>query len=135
MTSTVHQTIKDYLTSNDEADQKQAIKTSASIVEEILQGTADESAMEERLWSLWRAVISAAKSTSYQDHHQKQKLAQYVLDLQARQTPSTPRSDQPSVQDMKLWSDLPIFGWALRDAWNVSKYYPLSFKTAFVGWH
>lgn len=73
---------------------------------------------EEELYNGWVAVIARAAATSYTEGG-RAALAAFLVSLtQKRADGQQANSDYGVVKDMKVWQDLPMFGWQVRDAWN-----------------
>ncbi|KAK5170339.1 uncharacterized protein LTR77_004926 [Saxophila tyrrhenica] len=72
--------------------------------------------VEPLLWRAWQAIVGEAATTPHTSQH-KQKLVELMLNLAFRPTLSRGESIC-EVDGMKVWRDLPIFGWELREAWN-----------------
>ena len=73
---------------------------------------------EEQLYNGWVAVIARAAATSHTEGG-RSALAAFLVSLtQKRADGQQANSDYGVVKDMKVWQDLPMFGWQVRDAWN-----------------
>lgn len=81
-------------------------------VEQRLQSD-NASDAEEELHKGWRSVIARAAATSHTEGG-RSALAAFLVSLTRKRADS----DYGVVQDMKVWQDLPMFGWQVRDAWN-----------------
>lgn len=87
-------------------------------VEDKWMPTQNPGDVEELLGQLWSSIEYLAASTSFKDAAQ-QKLVDFVVQLQKR--PTLEKDGQVcEVHGMTVWKDLPMFGWAVRDAWNFS---------------
>lgn len=87
-------------------------------VEQKLQSSSPSDDVEEELYRGWKAVISRAAATSYTEGGRSALVAFLVSLTQKRSDGEQANSDYGVVQGMKVWQDLPLFGWQVRDAWN-----------------
>lgn len=96
-----------------------AIDAFCEPAEDKFMTTKSASEVEAQLWHSWKAVIAAATQTSH-DSAGRQKLADFVLELPNR--PALQHDGRVcKVWDAVVWKDLPVFGPAMREAWNASK--------------
>ncbi|PPJ50250.1 hypothetical protein CBER1_04877 [Cercospora berteroae] len=87
-------------------------------VEQKLQSNEAPDEVEEELNIGWKAIITRAAATPHGESG-RSALAAFLVSLsQKRADGQQPDSSYGTVQDMKVWQDLPTFGWAVRDAWN-----------------
>lgn len=81
------------------------------------------------LWSAWQAVVGEAATTPYTSQH-RQKLVDLMVSLTSR--PTLSKGDSTcKIDDMTVWRDLPVFGWQLREAWNLGtlqSFNPIAFN-------
>lgn len=87
-------------------------------VEQKLQSNGNTEDAEEELNKGWKAVIARAADTPHTEGG-RSALAAFLVSLtQKRADGQQADSHYGVVQDMKVWQDLALLGWALRDAWN-----------------
>lgn len=87
-------------------------------VEQKLQSSSPSDDVEGELYKGWIAVMSRAAATSYTEGG-RSALAAFLVSLtQKRADGQQANSDYGVVHGMKVWQDLPLFGWQVRDAWN-----------------
>ncbi|WPH04972.1 Hypothetical protein R9X50_00787000 [Acrodontium crateriforme] len=85
-------------------------------IEDKFQSTDNDEHIEIELREAWKAVIEAAASTPHSSP-QKQKIADFILDVQAQ--PAVEKDGEKcTMHEMRLWTDLPLFGWVMREVWN-----------------
>ncbi|KAM3416182.1 hypothetical protein BST61_g7789 [Cercospora zeina] len=91
-------------------------------VEQKLQSNANDNAddVAEELNIGWKAIITKAAATPHEDNSGgRSALAAFLVSLsQKRADGQQPDSSYGTVHEMKVWQDLPTFGWSVRDAWN-----------------
>jgi hypothetical protein len=81
--------------------------------------TENASDVEGLLWTAWQALVGEAASTPHTSTHQR-KLVDMVMGLAHRPT-LTKGDNTCTIDGMTVWKDLPVLGWQLREAWNISK--------------
>lgn len=87
--------------------------------EDLFMQSKATSEIEAQLWHAWKAIIAAATQTPH-DSAGRQKLADFVLALRDR--PVLERNGKVcKVWDATVWKELPVFGAAMREAWNAGK--------------
>ncbi|KAM0718910.1 hypothetical protein Q7P37_005982 [Cladosporium fusiforme] len=100
--------------------------------EDTYMNPQSASEVESQLWRTWKAVIAAATQTPH-DSAGRQKLADFVLELQNRPVLES-NGNTCKVWDAVVWKDLPIFGPSMREAWNsaATESSPTSARTAWL---
>lgn len=95
-------------------------------VEDRFFQTENASDAEAPLWTTWQAAIGEAAATSHTSP-QRQKLVDFVVNLTSR--PTLSKGDSLcQIDGMTVWRDLPVFGWELREAWNLGKHRTLELE-------
>ncbi|KAF4504763.1 hypothetical protein G6O67_008172 [Ophiocordyceps sinensis] len=95
------------------ADFADAASTAATDLDNLYQAEEPD-AVEDFLWSLWVLLIATVKNVPADDARQ-QLLVETVAQL-------TKKRDTPVSlwgQETKVWSELPMLGPCMRDAWNL----------------
>ncbi|KAM4062967.1 hypothetical protein HRG_010470 [Hirsutella rhossiliensis] len=90
-----------------------AAATAATDLDKLYRAEKPD-AVEDFLWSLWMLLIATVKKVPADDARQ-QLLVETVAQL-------TRKRDDPVKlwgQDTKVWSELPMLGPCMRDAWNL----------------
>lgn len=75
---------------------------------------AEESTLEDALEGLWSAILDKVRTASYDDTTQDR----IVWLLKAIKSLSPPIQPAPQIWGLSLWTDLPLLGAAIREAWN-----------------
>lgn len=108
-----------------------AIQTTTSLDETIDKfsglveskaASGDDEVLSEALNLSWKSITSLAADTAFTEPGM-QRLVDFVLELQNRSDVEVDGKARV-VEGMKLWSDLPLFGWQMRDAWNFGNAIP-----------
>lgn len=75
--------------------------------------------IEGLLWRTWNAVIATASKTAPEE---QQNLVDVVKGLSTQPVLKGEDGQEVKIWDMTLWVDLPVFGAAIREAFNVGKH-------------
>lgn len=86
---------------------------------------SSESDIENKLWEAWGAAIKFAASTS---DIQQDGLVQTIRETLKIGAIRNNNGQVCKVQDGVVWSDLPVFGASMREAWNPNPSDPTSWK-------
>ncbi|PTB77829.1 hypothetical protein M440DRAFT_1421569 [Trichoderma longibrachiatum ATCC 18648] len=89
------------------------IEAAAAAIDEVCPRNQDA---EGFLWPLWDLLIDIAKCIPLDDNERISSLVGIVTSLQAKQQQGETVEIWGSSHD--LWSDLPLFGAVMREAWN-----------------
>lgn len=89
------------------------IEAAAAAIDETCPRNQDA---EGFLWPLWDLLIDIAKCIPLDDNERISSLVGIVTSLQAKQQQGETVEIWGSSHD--LWSDLPLFGAVMREAWN-----------------
>ena len=87
-------------------------------IENKYMQTANPPDVEGLLWRAWESVVAVAASTAYGSRNRQKLADSFMLDLLYRPTLSKDGQDCV-VEGMTVWRDLPVFGWELREAWDL----------------
>lgn len=93
-----------------------AVDAFAESVEDEYKKTANSSDVEALLWRAWEGVVAIAASTSYTSSR-RQKLTDFLVMLAYRCSAAN-GSQGFQFEGMKVWRDLPVLDWELREAWS-----------------
>jgi len=85
--------------------------------EEKFMNSQSASEVENQLWRVWKAVVATATQTAH-DSPGRQKLADFVLEVQKRPQLECQGNVCKIWDEAVVWTDLPIFGPQMREAWN-----------------
>ncbi|PFH59561.1 hypothetical protein XA68_12193 [Ophiocordyceps unilateralis] len=88
--------------------------SAAETLDELYPAGDDVGAIEDYLWSLWSLLVGAVKKIPAQDKRQ-----QLIVDVIARLRDSRDQEVELWGQKTKVWSELPMLGPCMRDAWNL----------------
>ncbi|KAF2725239.1 hypothetical protein K431DRAFT_216314 [Polychaeton citri CBS 116435] len=95
--------------------------------------TRSSSEIEGLLWREWKAVIKVAFTTSFADDEWRQKLVGFVMDVKTKPVLES-SGEVCRVHGQTVWVDLPVFGAAMREAWDVGTASDASDKDAQDRW-
>jgi hypothetical protein len=84
-------------------------------VNEAAAANASSDDIEGLLWRLWNAIIATASRTPPQEQGQ---LSYLLQDIAAQRQLENGEGEEVEVWGKKVWSDLPIFGAAVREVFN-----------------
>ena len=102
--------------------QPDANATVADVLQEIdnLTATAskDPKALSLHLWETWWALLEIVARTL---PAQQSKLVDFIAQLQKKELTDPTTGEQLKSSDLKMWTQLPTFSWALRDGWNTGE--------------
>jgi hypothetical protein len=85
--------------------------------EETFMQSQSASEVETQLWRVWKAITTIAAQTAH-DSPGRQKLANFVLELQKRPQLECKGETCKIWDEAVVWKDLPILGPQMREAWN-----------------
>ena len=119
-----------------QADEHGPSPSEASALSAILQGRSspkeaatnmtkdssvfDQGGLKTKLWRMWIVFIEAA-----QDFPEKHSILVKLLQAIQRLPGPLHHGKPILVHDMRVWADLPRFGWEMREFWNCKySYYP-----------
>lgn len=85
-------------------------------VEDKYMKTENPADVEGLLWKAWQAIVAVAASTPHTSPN-RQKLVDFLLGLEHRPV-LMKGGDVCEIQGLKVWKDLPVLGWELRETWN-----------------
>ncbi|TID20222.1 hypothetical protein E2P81_ATG07522 [Venturia nashicola] len=81
---------------------------------------------EDLLWSLWKSILEASKKVDFfKQKNEKSALVTLMVGLKRRSTPAVPEDIYERVKDQipwslgELWGGLAIWGWQVREMWDV----------------
>lgn len=114
--SSQYAVLKDHLLDNASTSENVLDKFSEP-VERVISTSEDSGEVEEQLGTTWKSIISTAALTPFKDPGMP-KLVDLILALQER-TDVQKNNRVFQVEDMTIWQDLPMFGWQMREAWNL----------------
>ncbi|OBT69217.1 hypothetical protein VE03_01861 [Pseudogymnoascus sp. 23342-1-I1] len=99
-------------------DPSSAARALVAPAEERFSAGSPESEIEVGLWPVWESIIDVATDT---DHQSQEPLVAIVRAVQ-QQNFAQDGASEVTVwgEKVKVWSDLPLFGASVREAWNRS---------------
>lgn len=106
----------DSLTTPGAAEQNPIARFAEPVESQLKSGNSEEA--EEELTKCWKAVIAKAAGSSHKEGAHSPLAALLVSLSQRRADEQKADSSFGEVHGMKVWRDLPTFGWQVRDAWN-----------------
>lgn len=114
--SSQYAVLTDYLSGN-ASTSEEILENLIGPVEKEVSSSGDLGKVEERLTTTWRSIVAKAAETPFTDPSIS-KLVDLVVALQNR--PDVQKDNKAfQVQEMTIWRDLPMFGWQMREAWNL----------------
>lgn len=101
-------------------DPSSAARALTKQAEEVFATAPTESNIECGLRSIWDSIINTAAES---DHQSQEPLVAIVQEVQKQNFTNEDGTGELMLWNdrVKLWTDLPLFGPCLRDAWNRGK--------------
>lgn len=97
-------------------DPSSAARALTAPAEDIISTGSPESDIEGGLRPVWESIINVAADTEYQS---QEHLVSIVRAVQQQKLTNDGASEvEVWGEKVKVWSDLPLFGASVRDAWN-----------------
>lgn len=78
----------------------------------------DDQSISEYVWNTCDTIIAVAAGTA---HSHQAGLVQFILKLQQQMPKVAETGEVLEHENGVIWRDLPVFGWAARQAWNFCK--------------